>query len=106
MEGLGAGGAGGITQGYSKSGAEEFKNELNNKAITETANILRETAALKQAFQAGWQGQSEVAFEKNLDTAVENTAQGLEGLKSAMDTEFANIAASFDDFDNNLITED
>ncbi len=103
MSGLGIGD---VTHGYSKSGAEEFKNDLNNKAITETARLLRETSALKQAFQAGWQGQSETVFEKNLDNAVEAAATGLEELKTSMDAEFANIAASIDEFDNTLITEE
>lgn len=103
---MGGLGIGDITQGYSKTGAEEFKSDLNHKAITETAELLRETTALKEAFRAGWQGQSEVMFEKNLDTAVETTATGLEELKAAMDAEFDNLASSIDDFDNNLIKEE
>lgn len=103
---MGGLGIGDITQGYSKTGAEEFKNDLNSKAITETAELLRATSELKSVCQAGWQGQSEVNFEKNLDNAVESAATGLENLKTTMDAEFANLAASIDDFDNNLIVEE
>lgn len=95
-----------VTEGYSRTGAEAYKQELNSKAITETCNKLREIDSITTAFQAGWQGQAELNFETNLRNAVETTAQGIESLKSSLDGEFAAIEESWANQDNQMVEVD
>lgn len=99
-------GIGEITQGYSRTGAENYKNELNAKAITETCNLLRDTNNIKNALSAGWQGQAELNFVTNLDNAVETTAQGIEELKNVLDGQFAAIEEAWANQDNEMVPLD
>jgi uncharacterized protein YukE len=99
-------GIGDVSIGYSKTGITEFVNELNSKAISETADLLHQTDSLVQALQAGWQGQSEMTFEKNFEKAVEEAAEALNELKTGMESEFDNVASAFNDFDNKLVNEE
>lgn len=99
-------GIGDVSIGYSKEGVNAFVTELNSKAITQTAELLSDTTNLLNAFRAGWQGQSEIAFEKNLNNAIKVTADGLNELRTTMEAEFDNIGSAFNDFDNKLLTEE
>lgn len=99
-------GIGDVTQGYSRTGAESYKNDLNAKVITETCNKLRETNGIKTALEAGWQGQAELNFVTNLDNAVETTAKGIEELKSVLDGQFAAIEEAWANQDNEMVPLD
>lgn len=99
-------GIGDVTHGYSRTGAENYRNDLNAKAITETCNKLRDTGAIENALSAGWQGQSELNFVTNLHNAVETTAQGIEELKQTLDGQFAAIEEAWANQDNEMVPLD
>jgi len=95
-----------VTEGYSRSGAEAYKSDLNAKAIVETCRLLRDINSITTAFQAGWQGQAELNFETNLRNSVDITAQGIESLKDALDGEFAAIEEAWANQDNEMVQVD
>lgn len=99
-------GIGDLSQGYSRNGAESYKQELNAKAIIETCNLLRDTNGIETALAAGWQGQAELNFVTNLHNAVETTAQGIEDLKSILDAQFAAIEEVWVNQDNEMVPLD
>lgn len=99
-------GIGEVTQGFSRSGAEAYKNDLNAKAITETCNKLREINGIRTALEAGWQGQAQLNFMTNLQNAVETTATGIESLKDTLDGQFAAIEEAWANQDNEMVPLD
>ena len=92
--------------GYSRSGAQEFKEDLKAQGITTTAQKLGEIGGIRDAFQAGWQGKAEENFEKNLQTAITIVQQNLEEIKKALDVQFATIDTAIVTNDNEMIPED
>ena len=94
-----------VTHGISSMGAEEFRNQLNAKAITETATKIRDIGNILTTFQAGWQGKAEEQFEQKLHTAAEEMAAGLEEIRKALDSEINQIVEDNANFDNNVVGE-
>ena len=45
-----------VTQGYSASGAEAFKQKIHQEAIIETKSKLGNIGGITSALEAGWQG--------------------------------------------------
>lgn len=92
-----------VTHGYSKTGAEEFKQILYTEAIVKTAEILRDTNEITNTFRQGWAGTAETNFENQLHQSVETVASGLEEIKKALESELSQIESNMAEFDNNLV---
>ena len=95
-----------VTEGYSRTGAQEYLSALNSKAITETSAKLRDIEGIRTALEKGWQGQAELNFMTNLQTAVEETAKGIEELKSILDGQFAAIEEAWANQDKDMVNLD
>lgn len=96
-------GIGEINKGYSRVGAEDYKQELNTKAITETCALLRDIDGIRNALEKGWQGQAELNFMSNLQKAVTDTCEGIESLKEALDGEFDALEETWANQDNEMV---
>lgn len=96
-------GIGEITQGFSRTGAEAYKDDINAKAITETCRLLRDIEAIRTALEAGWQGQAQLNFMTNLQNAVETTATSIESLKATLDGQFAAIEEAWAKQDSEMV---
>lgn len=94
-------GIGDLTNGVSASGASDYVEGINTKAIEGAIKALQSTETVTKALQGGWQGAAEMNFEKNLYNAV-NTAidtlriveNGIESLVSDLVEDMANQDAN------------
>ncbi len=92
-----------VTFGYSRMGSEEYKQELNTKAITETCALLKDIDGIRNALEKGWQGQAELNFMSNLQKGVNETCEGIQSLKESLDEFFANIEENVANQDNEMV---
>lgn len=97
---------GDIDIGIDVNGVENYLRELNIDAIGSAITALRDTNAVKNALQAGWQGQAEINFEKNLDRAVESVVSTLEELKQGLEGLFSELVESYAEQDNLMVAEE
>ena len=79
-------GIGDLTHGVSSSGAWDYVDGLNTKAINGAITVLQNTSAVKTALQNGWQCAAEANFEKNLDSAVNTVVETLEMIKNNVES--------------------
>lgn len=96
-------GIGEVTQGYSATGAEDFKRALQKQAIEETANKLGEINGIKTALEAGWQGDAQLNFVKNLEKAITETQQALREMNATLDGQFATLQEAWAEQDKNMV---
>lgn len=99
-------GIGDLTIGYSFSGAVEYVNMLNAKAITETKEKLDDTSGIETALAKGWSGNAHLNFITNLNNSVKETQGILDSLKRAFDSQFAQIEENIVEQDKNMISID
>ena len=96
-------GIGEVNKGYSRVGAEDYKQALNAKAITETCTLLTDIEGIRSALEKGWQGQAELNFMSNLQKAVKDTCEGIQSLKDALDGEFDALEETWANQDNEMV---
>lgn len=97
---------GDMSHGFSQDGAETYLAELNAKAITETKNILGDTAEIQKALEAGWQGQAQINFMQNFNTAVIRIQAALDNCSNALHSEFSQITNAWIEQDSKMIDLD
>ncbi len=92
-----------VTLGVSRQGAENLKQKIRVDAIEATSNALSNTDQISSAFEANWQGQSEVQFMKNFQAKISKLKETLKSLEEACDAEIDNIVASAISMDEELV---
>lgn len=92
-----------VTLGVSRQGAENLKQKIRVDAIEATSNALSNTDQINSAFEANWQGQSEVQFMKNFQAKISKLKETLKSLEEACDAEIDNIVASAISMDEELV---
>lgn len=96
-----------LTVGYSISGAEEYIQNLNAKAIDETKDIIRgeRFTAVKTAMEAGWVGQSEVNFMAKLKNGSEQLCDSLDEIRRALNDMMSSIEEEMAERDKKIVDE-
>ncbi len=94
---------GDMSHGFSQEGAEAYLAELNAKAITETKNILGDTAEIQKALEAGWQGQAQINFMQNFNESVVKIQEALDNCSQALNSEFSQITNAWIEQDSKMI---
>jgi len=92
-----------VTKGISRTGAEKFKQQIHQEAIEETKEELGKIDGITSALEAGWQGQAELNFVKNLQTNIQKTKTVLDQLDQALSAEFDAIADAMYTADEQMV---
>lgn len=95
-----------VTQGYSASGAEAFKQKIHQEAIIETKSKLGNIGGITSALEAGWQGQAELNFVTNLQNGIKRVQDALDQLDEALAGEFAQIGQAWRNQDADMVPLD
>ena len=96
-------GIGELTHGVSTNGAYEYLDGINTQALEHTIEAVQDTAAVKAALQRGWQGNSEAAYERNLDSAVMEVTQAIDMIKKGIESEISDLVETMADQDKQML---
>ena len=96
-------GIGDLTHGVSAAGAQTYVDNLNMEAIEGAIKVLQDTKNVKTALEAGWQGQAEANFEKNLDSAVTTIINTLEIIKTNVESLVSELVEDLAEQDGELV---
>lgn len=93
-----------LSVGVSAAGAQEYYRELKTNAIDEACTVLKEgLASVKAELRAGWQGQAELNFEKNLDKAADLTVQALGTISTSIESLIASLVEQWAEQDKQMV---
>lgn len=95
-----------LTIGVSAQGAWDYYDGLNTGAIRHAREAVLNTEDVKRALQAGWQGQAEANFEKNLDNASHVVDQELEKISNAIQSLISDLVEDWATQDNQMVEEE
>ena len=94
-----------LSIGVSVSGAYDYLDGVNTKAINHAIEALNNTDSVTQAFQAGWQGKAEANFENNLYRSVDVVTKELELIKENIETLVSEMIEDWAQQDDALVEE-
>lgn len=99
-------GIGDLTVGVSANGAWEYYDNLNTGAIQKAREAVLNTNDVKTALQAGWQGQAELNFEKNLDSASHVVDNELQTISKAIESLISDLVEDWANQDKQMVEEE
>lgn len=89
--------------GFSREGAEAFKQKIHQEAIEKTKTQVGQIGNIRDAIEAGWQGQAQINFMTNLQNSVVKVQDALDQLDEALSAEFDNIKSAWMTQDDEMI---
>ncbi len=91
---------GDVTYGISYSGIEQYKEDIKSKCLVEVKNLIEEHSALvRQAIDAGWNGESAKKFKELFNKRCDE-------LVDALDSEYYNLESRLNELTTNYINQD
>lgn len=94
------------TIGISKTGLENYRQELQFSVINDTKKELRDYKAIPDAISTAWNGAAAQKFVNNLDKSVEKACDALDQISKAIDALFESVKKSMIKQDENMIKDD
>lgn len=96
-----------MTVGYSITGAQEYIENLNAKAIEETKNIIlgEQFDKVRSAIEEGWVGQSEINFMNKFKKSSHDLCDSLDEMKKALNTMMSAIEEEMSERDKKIVDE-
>ena len=98
-------GIGDLSIGVSVSGAYDYLDGINSKAINHAIEALNNTDSVTKEFQAGWQGKAEANFENNLYRATDVVTKELELIKENIESLVSEMIEDWANQDEKLVEE-
>lgn len=89
--------------GVNVGATETYVNEICGQAIKDAIKAAKETRALFDVFEDGWEGQSVANFESNFATAVSALEKSLSKAYSALAKQIAAITDAMVDQDIGMV---
>jgi len=90
---------GDATIGISRTGIENYRQDLNFKVVNDTKKELRDYKSIVNAISTSWNGAAAQKFVNNLDTSVDKACDALDAIGDALN-------ALFDTIKNSMIKQD
>ncbi len=96
----------GATIGFDANNVETALSNLNTKCIQDTINKMNSSmAALRDAVDAGWQGQSAETFKNNMEKDKETISKALNDTYEVLKSEMYQIVNEMAAADAELVKE-
>ena len=96
---------GDATIGISRTGIENYKQELNFKVVNDTKKALRDYKSVVDTIGTSWNGAAAQKFVNNLHTSTEKACDALDAIGDALDALFETIKNSMIKQDEEMIEE-
>ena len=92
-------GIGDATVGISRTGIENYRQDLNFKVVNKTKDELRNYKSIVDTIGTSWNGAAAQKFVNNFHTSTEKACEALDAIGDA-------INALFDTIKNSMIKQD
>lgn len=93
------------TIGISRTGLENYKQDLKVNIINDTKVLLRNYEDIATEIGKGWNGAAANRFMENFDSSVESACNALDEISKSIDLLFATIQSAMIKQDEEMIEE-
>ena len=96
---------GDATIGISRTGIENYRQDLNFKVVNDTKQELRDYKSIVDTISTSWNGAAAQKFVNNLHTSVEKACEALDAIGDGLNALFDTIKNSMIKQDEEMIEE-